>query len=261
MDETNSGAKLELSWSPLSSTKRTTEKMPPSAFLTPSTLPHLVEVARGERRRRGLVALGGRAGGDRDVRARVGHVEDLVERLVDRVREDIAAGDEGNAEQNGQGRDGGAQLARHQAPEETLVMRPPSSTRSRHWRCRADPSCTIWPSRSTIEPVGVRGGLGVVRDHHDASGRGRRPTGAACSSTSSLDLESRLPVGSSANTTAGLDTSARATATRCCWPPDSSAGWWVRRSPRPTVSTSRCSHSSSTFGRRSTAAARCSPRR
>jgi hypothetical protein len=55
------------------------------------------------------------------------------------------------------------------------------------------------------------------------------------SSTSALAFESRLPVGSSAKTTAGLETSARATATRCCWPPESSLGRCVRRSCRPTV--------------------------
>ena len=37
---------------------------------------------------------------------------------------------------------------------------------------------------------------------------------------------SRLPVGSSARIIAGLVTSARAIATRCCWPPDSSEGRW-----------------------------------
>ena len=47
-------------------------------------------------------------------------------------------------------------------------------------------------------------------------------------------LESRLPVGSSAKTTVGFDTSARAIATRCCWPPESSDGRWVSRSARPT---------------------------
>ena len=47
-----------------------------------------------------------------------------------------------------------------------------------------------------------------------------------------------LPEGSSANTTRGRDTSARATATRCCCPPDSSAGRWLSRSPMPTVFTS-----------------------
>ena len=44
---------------------------------------------------------------------------------------------------------------------------------------------------------------------------------------------SRLPVGSSARISAGSVTSARAMATRCCWPPDSSVGSWSRRSPRP----------------------------
>ena len=49
-------------------------------------------------------------------------------------------------------------------------------------------------------------------------------------------FESRLPVGSSANTTVGWETSARAIATRCCWPPDSSDGRCRRRSVRPTRS-------------------------
>ena len=44
---------------------------------------------------------------------------------------------------------------------------------------------------------------------------------------------SRLPVGSSARIRAGSVTSARATATRCCWPPDSSVGSWSSRSPIP----------------------------
>ena len=30
-------------------------------------------------------------------------------------------------------------------------------------------------------------------------------------------------------------TSARAIATRCCWPPESWFGWWWSRSPRPTA--------------------------
>ncbi len=36
--------------------------------------------------------------------------------------------------------------------------------------------------------------------------------------------ESRLPVGSSANTSSGREPRARAIATRCCWPPESSHG-------------------------------------
>src|SRR6202171_1588870 len=48
--------------------------------------------------------------------------------------------------------------------------------------------------------------------------------------------ESRLPVGSSAQTTAGLCTNARATATRCCSPPESWSGRWLARCARPSVS-------------------------
>ena len=52
--------------------------------------------------------------------------------------------------------------------------------------------------------------------------------------------ESRLPVGSSAKMMSGRLASARATATRCCWPPESSDGRWLSRLPRPTVSITDC---------------------
>ena len=57
---------------------------------------------------------------------------------------------------------------------------------------------------------------------------------------------SRLAVGSSARTSAGSPTSARAIATRCCWPPESSGGRWRARSRRPT-----CSSAAATRARRS----------
>ena len=70
----------------------------------------------------------------------------------------------------------------------------------------------------------IAAACGVVGDHHDrlavvvdrrrAAGRGSRR----------WSCESRLPVGSSANRTVGRVTSARAMATRCCWPPESSDG-------------------------------------
>ena len=74
----------------------------------------------------------------------------------------------------------------------------------------------------------------VVRDDHD--GRAARP----------VDLEeelvhrragggSRLPVGSSARRSLGARTSARASATRCCSPPESSPGRWVTRCARPDL--------------------------
>jgi hypothetical protein len=61
------------------------------------------------------------------------------------------------------------------------------------------------------------------------------------------DRESRLPVGSSAKMIAGLAARARATATRCCWPPDSSLGRWVSRSPRPTMPTTSSTQPASGF--------------
>ena len=56
------------------------------------------------------------------------------------------------------------------------------------------------------------------------------------SSTSDVEAESRLPVGSSARSRSGSVTSARAIATRCCWPPESSIGRWSARSASPTRS-------------------------
>jgi fibronectin-binding autotransporter adhesin len=53
-------------------------------------------------------------------------------------------------------------------------------------------------------------------------------------------FESRFPVGSSAKITPGLFISARAIATRCCSPPDSSAGRCCNRSPSPTRSSAAC---------------------
>ena len=46
---------------------------------------------------------------------------------------------------------------------------------------------------------------------------------------------SRLPVGSSASSSLGFGAKARARATRCCSPPESWPGKWVRRWPRPTA--------------------------
>ena len=65
----------------------------------------------------------------------------------------------------------------------------------------------------------VLGDVRLVRDQHDGDAalvfsRWNSPI------TSTLVRESRLPVGSSASRIDGLLTSARAIATRCCWPPD-----------------------------------------
>ena len=71
---------------------------------------------------------------------------------------------------------------------------------------------------------------------------------AALSTSSSL-VESRLPVGSSSRSTLGCTTSARATATRCCSPPESCVGRWAARSERPT-SPSAGEHATATLARR-----------
>ena len=52
-------------------------------------------------------------------------------------------------------------------------------------------------------------------------------------------------MGSSANITLGRETSARGTATRCCWPSESSDGRCPSRSVSPTVSISSASHAES----------------
>ena len=50
--------------------------------------------------------------------------------------------------------------------------------------------------------------------------------------TSAPECESRLPVGSSAKTMRGRLARARATATRCCWPPESLVGLVVQPVPQ-----------------------------
>src|SRR6185503_5450245 len=56
------------------------------------------------------------------------------------------------------------------------------------------------------------------------------------SSTWRAMSESRLPVGSSASRMRGSPASARAMATRCCWPPESWEGRCFMREARPTTS-------------------------
>src|SRR5690606_5708197 len=58
---------------------------------------------------------------------------------------------------------------------------------------------------------------------------------SSTSMISTLRALSRLPVGSSATSSDGSVTSARAMATRCCCPPESSDGAWSARSDKPTA--------------------------
>src|SRR5919199_1802751 len=60
---------------------------------------------------------------------------------------------------------------------------------------------------------------------------------------------SSAPVGSSARMIDGSLTSARAMATRCCWPPDSSVGLCRARSARPTASRAAIARARAACGR------------
>ncbi len=57
--------------------------------------------------------------------------------------------------------------------------------------------------------------------------------------------ESRFPVGSSPKATSGRVSNARATATRCCWPPESSWGPVLQTVLEPSVVTTVSSHPAS----------------
>ena len=102
------------------------------------------------------------------------------------------------------GRAGAARAHAHAAirPSRMWTWRPAAAATSASWVMRTIVRPAAWSSRRTAR-------------------------------TSRPDALSRLPVGSSARISAGSVTSARATATRCCWPPDSSLGSWSRRSPSP----------------------------
>ena len=79
------------------------------------------------------------------------------------------------------------------------------------------------------------------------SGRGCRPPPAAGERMSLPVRVSSAPVGSSAKTTSGRATSARAIATRCCWPPESSPGLCPTRSASPTRAVTSASQARSGF--------------
>ena len=95
------------------------------------------------------------------------------------------------------------------------------------------------------QAVGERGGVRVVGDHHDrlaevvdgVAQQRRAPRPRLWSRGCRTARRRTRPP--------GREISARATATRCCWPPESSAGRWLSRSRIPTVSISRSNHSRS----------------
>ena len=89
--------------------------------------PDLVEQALGEGRRQPEVGLEGLLARDDGVGPRVHGREDVVERLVDRVREDVGAADHRDAEHDRESREDRAQLPAREALESDLDHRPTSS--------------------------------------------------------------------------------------------------------------------------------------
>src|SRR6266508_471066 len=98
------------------------------------------------------------------------------------------------------------------ATASSLVTRPSRNTRTREANWAMSASCV---TRTTVMPCRFRSWSRAM--------------------TSMLVRVSRLPVGSSARIRTGSLISARAMATRCCWPPDSWEGWWSVRCARPTA--------------------------
>ena len=139
-----------------------------------------------------------------------------------------------------------SRCARTERRPSLSISRPPRGRASSWCRARSRRSGRAARIEAAVgqeqHAVGVRGRVGswvtmTTVWPKSRTDRCRKP------STSADERESRLPVGSSANTTSGRATSARAHATRCCWPPDSSDGLWLRRSGRPIVSITVSSHS------------------
>ena len=98
--------------------------------------------------------------------------------------------------------------------------------------------------RRGTRPGPKRRGVGIVGHHHDRLSMIVRRRGSTPAAPPRFLI--KVPLGSSAKTMSGRATGARAPATRCCCPPDSSVGRQVSRSPMPTVSTTCSNHAVST---------------
>ena len=86
------------------------------------------------------------------------------------------------------------------------------------------------PVAHVDDAIAITGGFRIVRDHQHGLSAIPDSIDATSSTRYSEFSVSRFPVGSSASTTAGLLIKARARATRCCSPPESSDGRWSKRS-------------------------------
>ena len=180
--------------------------MPPSAASTPSTPRTVSSTLASTGGSDAVLGLDLLVRGDDRVHALVRLGEDVVERLLDRVREHVGAGDHHHAEHDRQRGEDGAQLVRAQVSQRDRghARRPPASSGRappRRWPSpRPGRSCRP-PARRRGRPSRRRAASWVTMTTvWPKSSTARRSS----ASTSSLDLESRLPVGSSANTHRGL---------------------------------------------------------
>ena len=139
--------------------------------------------------------------------------------------------DRGDADQDAEHRERRAQLVRDDAADrDAQVVAPRSSTLAAARRVGEDQAVAQADRRRCARA----GDVLLVRDHDDRAA-GAVHLARRSSMTSAEATLSRLPVGSSARISAGFVTSARATAARCCWPPESSFGTCRARSARPTA--------------------------
>src|SRR5690606_31438485 len=138
-----------------------------------------------------------------------------ADRQAENVKARIDRADEQAAQRGLQHREGHGYLYRLLAEPMmfSLRMRPSSMLTM---RCAYSACCWLWVTMMMVVPSSFSWVSRFI--------------------TSSPFFESRLPVGSSARIIFGLPTRARATATRCCWPPLSCCGMWSRRGKMSTFS-------------------------
>ena len=181
------------------SRSRRSRRRPPRRRAAPST-------SRGARparwRRRSSRSSTTSFPDDDGVRARVGVGEEGVDRLLDRVGEDVRAAHHRHAEHDREHRQRGAELA----PSQSLERDPDHRRahllhRGEHLvGARAAELLDHAPVGEEEDPVGDRRGVRVVRHHHGRLADRLSTAPRRSSRISALVFESRLPVGSSAKT-------------------------------------------------------------
>ena len=125
---------------------------------------------------------------------------------------------------------------RRRAGSRRRGSRPRTRSRAPRTDPRGEPACSTWPPFMTA----TRSLIVSASSWSCVTNTNVIPS-SACSAFSSTcrslrSRASRAPSGSSRRSTRGVSTSARASATRCCWPPESCAGLRFAKSPSCTSS-------------------------